>query len=149
MDVDAHAMISIRSNHAIDIVDGAKTVELRRRFMQLPQGSRLWIYATLPVGALVATATICMIDYDEPEVLWARYRHQAAVSERLFFDYFGGCDLGCAIRLANIEQITPVPLDRIRKIRGVDNIPQVATRISSAEAKKFERYGRTEKLFAA
>lgn len=141
METDSHAMISIRSNHAANIVEGAKTVELRRRFMPLAHGSRLWIYATLPVGALVATATVCDIDYDEPQVLWARYKNEVAVSYSLFLHYFQGCELGFAIRLSNIEMIEPVPLERIRKIRGVDHIPQVATRISSVVAKQFERYG--------
>ncbi len=141
MDTDAHAMISIRSNHAANIVEGAKTVELRRRFMPLPDGSRLWIYATLPIGALVATANVFAIDYDAPQALWARYKDEVAVSEILFFDYFGGCDMGCAIRLANVEPITPVPLASIRKIRGVSHIPQVATKITYVEAKQFERYG--------
>ena len=140
MDADSHAMISIHSDHASNIVSGLKTVELRRRFMSLPLGSRLWIYSTLPVGALVATATVTAIDYDTPHTLWSRYQSEAAVSETLFFRYFGGCDLGCAIQLDDVESITPVPLANIRRIRGIDHIPQVATRISMLEASKFEEF---------
>lgn len=140
MGSDDHAMISIRPNHAKNIVEGAKTVELRRRFMPLPHGSRLWIYSTLPVGALVATATICTIDCDEPELLWSRYQNEVAVSENLFFEYFLGCELGCAIRLTDIEPIAPVPLASIREIRGVDHIPQVATKITALEARQFENF---------
>lgn len=143
MDADAHAMISIRSTHAADIINGAKTVELRRRFMPLPKGSRLWIYATLPVGALVATANVFAIDYDAPNSLWTRYKNEVAVSESLFFDYFGGCKMGCAIQLINVKQITPVPLAGIRKIRGVSQIPQVAAKISNVEAKQFEQYSQS------
>lgn len=141
MDADSHAMISIHSDHAANIVSGMKTVELRRRFMSLPLGSRLWIYSTLPVGALVATATIVAIDYDSPHNLWVRYKSEAAVSKNLFFKYFGGCDLGCAILLDSVEPISPVPLDSIRKIRGVEHIPQVATKISVLEASQFEEFG--------
>lgn len=140
MDADSHAMISIHSDHAANIVGGLKTVELRRRFMSLPLGSRLWIYSTLPVGALVATATIIAIDYDSPHALWSRYQSEAAVSESLFFQYFGGCDLGCAIQLDDVEPITPVPLESIRRIRGIDHIPQVATKISMLEASQFEEF---------
>jgi predicted transcriptional regulator len=140
MDADSHAMISIHSDHATNIVDGLKTVELRRRFMSLPIGSRLWIYSTLPVGALVATATITCIDYDSPYALWTRYQSEAAVSETVFFKYFSGCDLGCAIQLNDVERITPVPLKSIRRIRGIDHIPQVATKISIFEASQFEEF---------
>ena len=121
-------------------MSGVKTVELRRRFMHLPLGSRLWIYSTLPVGALVATATIVDIDYGSPHELWSRYQSKAAISKNLFFKYFGGCDLGCAIQLGGIESISPVPLETIRRIRGVDHIPQVATKISVLEANQFEEF---------
>lgn len=140
MDTDTHAMISIHSKHAANIVSGVKTVELRRRFMSLPLGSRLWIYSTLPVGALVATATIAAIDYGSPKELWSRYQFEAAVSKNLFFQYFGGCDLGCAIKLDGIEPISPVPLNSIRRIRGVEHIPQVAAKISMLEASQFEEF---------
>lgn len=140
MDADSHAMISIHSNHVANIISGMKTVELRRRFMSLPLGARLWIYSTLPVGALVATATIAAIDYDSPHKLWSRYQSEAAVTKNLFFQYFGGCDLGCAIQLESVEPISPVPLDSIRRIRGVEHIPQVATKISILEASKFEEF---------
>jgi predicted transcriptional regulator len=138
-------MISIHSDHAANIVSGLKTVELRRRFISLPLGSRLWIYSTLPVGALVATATIIAIDHDEPRQLWARYQTEAAVSKKLFFEYFSDCELGCAIQLEGIEPISPVPLESIRRIRGVEHIPQVATRISALEARQFEEF-RQQKL---
>lgn len=138
MDADSHAIISIHSDHAANIVSGVKTVELRRRFMNLPLGSRLWVYSTLPVGALVATATIAAIDYDAPHELWARYQTEAAVSKNLFFQYFGDCNLGCAIQLDCVEPISPVSLESIRRIRGVENIPQVAAKISMREARLFE-----------
>jgi predicted transcriptional regulator len=138
METDDNAMISIRPNHAKNIVDGAKTVELRRRFLPLPHGSKLWIYSTLPVGALVAKAIICSIDYDEPEALWLRYQREVAVSKKIFFDYFADCKVGCAIRLTKIEPIAPVSLASIRKVRGVNHIPQVATKITAFEARQFE-----------
>jgi len=140
MDTESHAMISIHSDHAANIVSGVKTVELRRRFMALPLGSRLWIYSTLPVGALVATATIVAIDYDAPHQLWARYQTEVAVSKNLFFQYFGDCELGWAIQLDGVEPISPVPLESIRRIRGVEHIPQVAAKISTLEASQFEEF---------
>lgn len=140
MDADAHAMISIHSDHAANIAGGVKTVELRRRFMSMPLGSRLSIYSTLPVSALVATAKIVAIDYDFPNKLWSRYQIEAAVSKRAFFEYLGGCKLGCAIQLEGVEPISPVPLGSIGRIRGVEHIPQVAARLSTLEASQFEEF---------
>lgn len=141
MHADQHVMISIRAQHAADILAGSKTVELRRRFMPLPAGTQLWIYSTLPVGALVATAHIFDVEYATPASLWTSYKHDVAVSKKVFFDYFADCKLGCAIRLKDIERITPIPLSKIRQIRGVSQIPQVAVKISDIEAKEFSRYG--------
>ncbi|MCE8456196.1 hypothetical protein, partial [Rhodovulum sulfidophilum] len=117
-----------------------KTVELRRRFLSLPSGTRLWIYSTLPVGALVATATISEIDCGSPLDLWMRHQSEVAVSKGDFFKYFSGCGLGFAIRMSMVEPISPIPLESIRKIRGVEHIPQVATKISAPEARKFQEF---------
>ena len=44
------AIISIKPRHVDNILSGNKTVELRTRSINLPSGSRLWVYTTLPVG---------------------------------------------------------------------------------------------------
>lgn len=140
MEDNCNVMISIHSDHADNIVRGIKTVELRRRFLSLPKGAKLWIYSTLPVGAIVATATVALIERDCPKVLWKKYRSSAAISKTDFIDYFTGCSRGCAISLENVEPIPPVPLSSIRSIRGIDHIPQVATKISAIEAQQFAEY---------
>lgn len=143
MDTADHAMISIHPEHARNIIGGKKTVELRRRFISLQPGSRLWIYATLPIGALVATATVGAVEFDEPSILWKRYKDNVAIPRKAFTEYFKGCDLGCAIGLVAIETIAPIPLGRIREIRGVNHIPQVAARITPAEARQFAKSAAT------
>jgi predicted transcriptional regulator len=52
------ALISIRPGYANAILDGTKTIELRRRVPELVSGTRLWIYATRPTAAVVGVAPI-------------------------------------------------------------------------------------------
>lgn len=142
MNSNAHAMISIRPTYVEGILAGTKTVELRRRFLNLPVGSTLWIYSTLPVGAIVAVATLSYIDYDKPERLWRKYSRDVGIQNNHFDAYFDGCQLGVALRLTDVREVTPLALEAIREIRGVRQIPQVAARVSEQEAIRFAKGGR-------
>lgn len=142
MQSDNHAMISIRPEFVEGILAGTKTVELRRRFISLPIGSTLWIYATLPVGAIMAVATVYNIDHDHPKEIWRKYHGDVGVQASHFDNYFEGCGLGVAIQLSEVRQVTPLTLETIREIRGVQQIPQVAVRISKYEATEFSENSR-------
>ena len=52
------AIISIHPDYADAIFAGKKTIELRRRIPEVPSGTRLWIYATRPTGAIIGFVTI-------------------------------------------------------------------------------------------
>ena len=142
MNSKIHAMISIRPTYVEGILAGTKTIELRRRFLDLPVGSILWIYSTLPVGAIVAVATLSEIDYDRPDGLWRKYSRDVGIRGNHFDAYFDGCHLGVALRLSDVREITPLSLETIREIRGVRQIPQVAARVSEQEAVRFAKGGR-------
>lgn len=137
-----HAMISIRPEFVEGILAGTKTVELRRRFISLPIGSTLWIYSTLPVGAIVAVATIGGIEHDHPKEIWRKYRRDAGIQASRFDEYFDGCEIGVAIKLTDVRRVTPLSLETIREIRGVNQIPQVAVRMSKYEASEFAESSR-------
>lgn len=130
-------MISIRPAFVDSILAGTKTIELRRRFLDLPTGSTLWIYSTLPVGAIVAVANLSEIDHDSPRELWRKYHREVGILESHFDTYFDECQLGVALRLTDVRDIPPLKLETIREIRGVQQIPQVAVRISEREAVQF------------
>lgn len=134
---EIHVMISIRSEFADSILAGIKTVELRRRFIDVPKGSTLWIYSTLPVGAIVAVATLSNIDYDTPSRLWRKYHRHIGILKNHFNSYFNDCSSGVALTLSGVREITPLNLNEIREIRGVNYIPQVAVRVSQYEAARF------------
>lgn len=136
---EENAMISIRPEFVNSILAGTKTVEVRRRFIKLSKGTTLWIYSTLPTGAIVATATLSCIDHDTPKYLWQKYQKNIDILKKDYNLYFHGCSYGVALTLSLIKKISPIPLDRIREIRGVKAIPQVAVRVSKHEASIFTK----------
>lgn len=96
------ALISIRPNHVRDILSGKKTVEIRTRSMQLPIGSVLWIYSTLPTGKVEAIAEIDFIDTRSPSTIWRKHKESICISKKHFDSYTQGREKVTAIGLRNI-----------------------------------------------
>ena len=75
-------LLSIRPKFAHRILEGKKTVEVRRRFSKRWVGHRIAIYSSSPERAVVGEADIVMIEVDSPVCIWERYGQQM------------GCDMG-------------------------------------------------------
>lgn len=96
-------VLSIRPTYIERILDGRKTVELRRRFptSATPQ-SPMILYSTSPVQSIVAIASLeAVIEYSI-KWLWRTFGEAAAVTRREFNEYFDGRDRGCALRLSRV-----------------------------------------------
>ncbi len=130
-----NAIISIRPIFADAILSGKKTVELRRRIPSLELGTRLWIYATLPVGAVVGSALVHSFCNASPSELWRRYCERAAITRTDFNNYFSGTDHGVGIELSSVQKIEPIPIEYLRVMRGGFNPPQVIAKITNDEAR--------------
>lgn len=127
-------IISIRPNFAEAIFSGVKTIELRRRVPQLPVGTRLWIYATKPEGAVLGCALVDGVISGSLEEIWRASNDQAGVSRAEFDDYFAGSDMGIALRLTNVKRGRPVPIANFQTIRPGFHPPQTIARISALES---------------
>lgn len=127
------AIISIHGVHSQRILSGNKTVELRRRFPHMPAGSRLWIYETMPTGAVVGVATITGMEAGTAEALWERHGKAIGVARKEFMAYLDGCAKASAISLADARAIAPIALSTLRSIRARFQAPQVMTLLSPTE----------------
>jgi predicted transcriptional regulator len=101
------AIISIKPRHVENILSGDKTVELRTRSINLPAGSRLWVYTTLPVGKVKFSTEIDFIEMLPPKKMWKKFGKSICISKKEFDEYTGGRDFVSAIGLCNVK-----PLDR-------------------------------------
>ncbi|OQW39135.1 MAG: hypothetical protein A4S12_11620 [Proteobacteria bacterium SG_bin5] len=140
MNAENDAIISIHPHHAQAILDGAKTIELRRRIPQLSVGTRLWIYATRPVGAVIGVATVEGIVRGEPEQIWLEFGDQSGIGRDDFDSYFDGSDVAIGLLLANAQRGTEqVAIEELRSLRQGFHPPQVMMTISNNEAAALQK----------
>lgn len=99
------AIISIKPRHVENILLGSKTVELRTRSINLPTGSRLWVYSTLPVGKVKLSTDIDFIETQCPKKIWAKYGKKICISKDEYDEYTKGRELVTAIGLQNIRPL--------------------------------------------
>jgi len=102
-------LLSLRPRFAQAILDGTKTVELRRTRVSAPPGTLLVLYASSPVMAVVGVATLADRDTAGPMVIWRRYRGRLGLSRAEFADYFTGAEHATALAIA-APRALPEPL---------------------------------------
>lgn len=133
------AVISIRPNFAEAILSGEKTVELRRRVPPIGVGTRLWIYATKPIGAVVGSAVVESIIRGSPSEVWKKCGGRTGVDRETFDVYFDEAELAIGLVLAEVRRGRPVPIEKLRSIRAGFHPPQVIARISDEEATSLDK----------
>ncbi|MDP1643734.1 MAG: helix-turn-helix domain-containing protein [Phenylobacterium sp.] len=93
-------VFSIKPEYCDAIIDGRKTVELRRRFpATAPVGTTVFIYATSPTRALVGMAEIGQVHCRTPQEIWDSFSDRACIARKDFDRYFDGVESGVAIEL--------------------------------------------------
>jgi predicted transcriptional regulator len=115
-------VFSIRPIHAEKILDGSKTVELRRRFTDgIKPGTLALIYSTSPTSALTGSARIQDVQRLAVPDLWRKHRLGACLQKREFEDYFSGLERGYAIVLTSVRPLArPVGLPELRERFGFE-----------------------------
>jgi len=116
-------IISIKPKYMSEILEGRKTVELRKASTQILAGSRMVLYSTSPTQAIVGEATVEFRDKLELEDLWRIHGDSARISHGEFMAYYEGCVEGVALGLSDVMMYEyPLALSALRK-RDVDFRP--------------------------
>jgi len=108
-----NALISIKPFYVEKLIAGKKTVEIRNRKVNLPPGSRLWIYSTLPKASVQAIVHINRVDVGTPSLIWRKYNGSIGVSKDRFYDYVNGSKSVSAII---VDQVWGLPVDITLKL---------------------------------
>lgn len=113
-------LFSIKPKYADKILDGHKTVELRRRFTNSEvTGSLAFIYSTSPVRELVGYARIRDVRRLGIREIWREYRDVAGVEKGDFDSYFHGLKEGYVIVLDQPTRLADgVPIAKLRERFG-------------------------------
>ena len=100
-------LISIQPEYADQIMDGCKTVELRRRFVEtVEQDTRLFIYSSSPVGAIIGCAKIEGVIKLPIKQIWKTFHKQACIEKSEFEKYFDGVEFGFVVSLGDVTPLT-------------------------------------------
>lgn len=109
-------VLSIKPQYSTPILEGSKTVELRRRFpVKVPRGTLAYIYSTSPTRALTGTARILGVEKIGLGEMWEKYSPVACIERKDFDAYFSGLDEGVVIQLGNVRQLSrAIGLEELR-----------------------------------
>lgn len=115
--IERALLISIRPRFARAILDGAKTVELRRTRPALNSGASVLLYASTPIKAVVGYADIIEVIEAHPSLFWSEHRDATAISGLDFDRYFEGSDIAVGLRLHRVVKApSPIPLRSLRRL---------------------------------
>ena len=125
------AIISLRPRYVDLILSGEKTVELRNRIVRMDPGTVIWIYATRPVGGIVALAELESVVHDTPAEIWVRYGREICIDRAHFDSYINNRESVSALVLSSVRKLKhSVTLDWIRRSTGNFQPPQFYSRLS-------------------
>jgi predicted transcriptional regulator len=117
-------LMSIREPHVSRILDGRKSIEVRKRFSPRFQGRRVVLYASGQRRALVGEATIGAVVNGPPGTIWDSFHMEIGCSRGEFDDYAGQSSQLAAIQLQNVVNYpVALPLTQIHQLTGEDLRP--------------------------
>lgn len=104
-------LMSIKPQYAQPILDGTKTIELRRRGTSIRRNDLIFIYESSPTSKVVGLVEAGWTCHGPADWLWDRYGKVAGVTREEFDAYFEGCDRCHGITLNKPERIEPITLN--------------------------------------
>lgn len=125
------AIISLKPQYVDLILSGEKTVELRNRVIRMEPGTVIWIYATKPVGGIVALAELDSVVHDTPAEIWVRFEREMCIDRAHFDSYINNRESVSALILSSVRRLQQsVTLDWMRRSIGSFQPPQFYSRLS-------------------
>lgn len=126
--------MSIRSPHIERILDGTKTVELRRRALRLEPGTIVLLYAAAARRELVGAFDVGDVDSASPERVWRRHRTSTGLTKAEFSRYFDEAPIAYAVTATCVRALAePIPLDELRRRWPAFTAPQTHRRVPTDE----------------
>ena len=99
-------VLSIKPQYSSLILEGRKTVELRRRFpINVPRGTLVFIYSTTPAQAMVGTAQIKRVLRSPIAEIWSEFSRMACIDKADFDNYFNGLYNGYVLQFENARSL--------------------------------------------
>ena len=127
-------LLSVRSPHVERLLEGTKTVELRRRLSVVSSGTTVLLYASGKRRALVGSFVAGAVERDTPRRIWKRHGAASALNRAEFDRYFLAAEHATAVEAtAVVELAKPIDLDELRQRWPGFLVPQSSRRLGSDE----------------
>ena len=125
MAAEQPVLLSVRPRFSDALLDGTKTVEMRRRSMRFHAGTLCLLYASSPTRSLTGALRVAAIDHGTPDELWRRHGPRTALTRDEYDAYLDGRSTACALLVAAVIPFhTPVPLAELRRRSDTFVAPQ-------------------------
>jgi predicted transcriptional regulator len=135
-------LISLHPRHSDNVLQGKKTVEIRRRPIRILPGTRVWIYTTRPRARVEAVATVETVWEGSSDELWTRFGNKVAISRIELESYLEGVSQACALVFKKVQPLeTSMTINEIRDHVSEFHPPQFFKKLfpHSEELVLFER----------
>ncbi|WP_051222154.1 ASCH domain-containing protein [Conexibacter woesei] len=116
MRADQIVLLSVRPRFAAALLDGTKTVELRRRRARIAPGTLCLLYESSPTCALVGAVRVAETETSDPEDIWSRHAPAMGLTRAEYDNYLEGAAQPCAIVVdATAKFARPIRLHELRR----------------------------------
>lgn len=97
-------LMSIKANFAERLMNGSKSIEIRKQFSDRWTGRNVVFYASKPVRSLVGQATVNSVTKGQPGILWSLFETRMGCSRSEFDAYVGDAAEIAAIEFKNVSR---------------------------------------------
>ncbi|MBO9997947.1 MAG: ASCH domain-containing protein [Cyanobacteria bacterium SID2] len=107
-------LLSIKPQYVQKILDGQKTIELRKTRPKIQKGDFILVYESSPSKSLIGWFEVQGIICESPKKLWDKVKNKAGVTKEEFDAYYQKSTLGVGICINSIHCIK-MSLEDVRK----------------------------------
>jgi predicted transcriptional regulator len=108
-------LLSLRPRFARAILNGTKTIDLRRRPVRAHAGTQVILYASAPLMAVVGTAKLQQVLVCDADEAWRDHGRRLGLDRQEVDDYLGGAP-ACLLMLSDVCELDqPVTLLELRR----------------------------------
>lgn len=110
LELKDHILLSLRAHWAEEILSENKTIEVRRRPMNLREGTTAVLYSGPPHSGVLGVCRIDAVHRGDPSDLWQVFGERTALAREDYHAYLQGAEATCLVLSGPRRVEKPVPL---------------------------------------
>jgi predicted transcriptional regulator len=120
-----YLFISVKEEFTEKILQGTKSIELRKVRPNVLSGDHVIIYCTSPVKAIVGVAKLEQIISHKPNEMWKLHSSKLGIDKKGFDEYYNKSEKAVGLVLTNARRLNQkIELKTIRKVHPKFSPPQ-------------------------